>query len=341
MSETKDDLDSMEVSIPEESKPLMNIKGIGPKTVQKLIDIGVNTPAHLVAMPFQDLAALLQINKKAAREICNDAIDKFLPDTVHAKSLDDIIIHQKDIVKRIPTGVTRFDQAMDGGLPTEAITIFKGEYESGKSQFCYQLAVNCLKYHKRHVVWIETESGTFVGTRLLEVAKATGVKVNGSSDMTIVTSDEASRPQLLYNAYEMVSRIVKNKNVDVGLLIIDSFSAPFKAEYGPRERLPARSQDETKHLGWLNEFAKNNNCAIVLTAQIMGLPDTSLSLAEKAKSGHNKKMQGGTTVQHGGTYLISLEQKSKIQYEGIIFGSPNVPRTAFRFKLTKQGVRDI
>ena len=73
----------------------------------------------------------------------------------------------------------------------------------------------------------------------------------------------------------------------------------------------------------------------------MANPDQSLGFAEMAKSGHNKTIQGGNRIKHGGTYIISLEQKSKLQYEGVIFASPDIPRTSFRFKLVKQGVRDI
>ena len=326
--------------IPEESQSLLGIKGVGPKTAVKLINLGITSAVHLAGTRYQDLASLMSISKKAAKEIVDDAIDKYLDNAIQLGDFGTVAKHQREVVKMIPTGVSVFDKAMNGGVPTEAITIFKGEYESGKSQFCYQLAVNCLKYHKRKVVWIETESGTFKTNRFEEVAKASGLKFE-NSDIITISSDVASHVQTLFLSYMRVERKVKRENLDVGLFIIDSFSAPFKKDFGPRESLPDRSREETKHLGWLDEFAKNYNCAIVLTSQIMEIPDQGGSLAEMAKSGHSKKMQGGNTVKHGGTYLISLEQKSKIQYEGVIFGSPDVPRTSFRFKLVKQGVRDV
>ena len=72
---------------------------------------------------------------------------------------------------------------MKGGIPTEAITMFKGEYASGKSQMANQLAINTLRILKRKVFWIETETGTFVPDRLLEMAKAVGYTIDIDKDI--------------------------------------------------------------------------------------------------------------------------------------------------------------
>ena len=327
-------------SIPEESKGLTEVKGIGPKTAIKLIDGGVTTPQQLAGARAEEIAGILGISKKVARDIVNDAMNKFLDKTVTLGNFRTAIDHQEKVVKRIPTGSTAFDKIMKGGIPTEAITIFKGEYETGKSEMCYQLAVNCIKYFARKVVWIETESHTFIPERLAEIAKSSGVKIK-DDDIIYIDAGQTVTCYNMHLAYERIKRAVeKDPSIDIGLWIIDSFSPPFSI-LNSREQLPDRAKEERRHLGFLVHFANQHNTAVVLTAQVMDIPDPGAQLGEMVKSGHKKKMVGGGPVQHGGTYLISLEQKSIKQYEGIVFGAPDVPRTPFRFNITSAGIRDI
>jgi len=328
-------------TIPEESKGLTEIKSIGPKTALKLIDAGIATPQQIACCRYEELAEILKISKKAAKDIVNDAMNKYLDKTITLGNFGTITAHFRDIVKRIPTGSTVFDKIMKGGIPTEAITIFKGEFASGKSEICYQLTANALKYFKGcRVVWIATESGTFVPDRLNEISKAIGIKV-ADDDIIYIDSSQITTPWNLYLSYQRIDKYVTENNLDVKLWVIDSFSAPFRKSYGPREMLPDRSREENRHLGFLDQFAKKNNTAIVLTAQVMDIPDPGAQLGEMVKSGHKKKMVGGKVLEHGGTYLISLEQKAMKQWEGIIFDAPDIARTAFRFQITGAGVRDI
>jgi|WetSurMetagenome_2_1015567.scaffolds.fasta_scaffold24939_4 DNA repair protein RadA len=327
-------------SVPEESKGLTEVKGIGPKTAIKLIEGGITTPQQLACARSEEIAGILNVSKKVAKDIVNDAMNKFLDKTITLGNYRTAVDHQEKVVKRIPTGSQIFDKIMGGGIPTEAITVFKGEYETGKSEMCYQLAVNCIKYFARKVVWIETESHTFIPARLAEIAKSVGVKIK-DDDIIYIDAGQTVTPYNMFLAYERIKRAVeKDSTIDIGLWIIDSFTAPFGI-LATREQLPDRAREERRHLGFLGHFSNKYNTAIVLTAQVMDIPDPGAQLGEMVKSGHKKKMVGGGAVQHGATYLISLEQKSIKQYEGIVFGAPDVPRTPFRFNITSSGIRDI
>lgn len=321
--------------------PLCTIRGVGPKTAEKLIDAGVQTLEQLACMRADELADVLGITKKAARDITNNALEKALDTAIVIKSMQDEIDHRRDVVKRIPTGSAKFDAAMKGGIPTEAITLFKGEAESGKSEFCHQLLVNNKKCYNRKAVWISTENMTFSPDRINDMAKAVGCKIDAKEDVKFIDSGQVGSPHHLFLAYQRIAKEIEEKKLDVGIFIVDSFTSPFRRFYGDRSQLPERSREESRHLGYLDGLAKKFNMAVVLTAQVMDIPDQGGQLGERAHTGHDKRMVGGNVLRHSATYGISLAQVASFQYEGVIFASPDVPKTAFRFSIKEGGIRDV
>ena len=332
MSEEKNEL---------KDHPLCSVKGIGSVTAGKLIEKGITLVEQLAVMRPEELSDILQVTKKAAKDIVNDAKSQALDKAIILGTFNDVIKHRKEIVQRIPTGSSNFDKIMKGGIPTEAITVFKGEFASGKTQMCDQLAVNCIKYLKRKVAWIETETGCFVPERFQEIAKAIGLEINGDKDFIYSGSQNITTPYALLLAIQRIEMQIQKDNLDIGLLVIDSFTAPFRSFYHGREMLPDRASEISRHLGYLDQLAKKYNMAIVLTSQVMDIPDPGAQLGERVKSGHAKRMWGGNVLSHGGTYLISLQQVAGVQWEGIVFDAPDVPRTSFRFKIISAGVRDV
>ena len=167
-----------------------------------MIEAGITTLEGLACLRADELADMLGITKKAARDIVNNALEKSLTTAIVIKTMQDEIDHRKNVVKRIPTGSARFDAAMRGGIPTEAITLFKGEAESGKSEFCHQLVVNNKKYHNRKAVWISTENMTFSPDRINEMAKAVNIKIDAREDVLFIDSGQLATPNHLFLAYQ-------------------------------------------------------------------------------------------------------------------------------------------
>ncbi|EQD74432.1 DNA repair and recombination protein RadA, partial [mine drainage metagenome] len=71
------------------------------------------------------------------------------------------------------------DELLGGGVETQAITEFSGEFGSGKTQLAHQIAVNVQLPAAQgglegEVVYIDTES-TFRPERVVDMAKAAGV----------------------------------------------------------------------------------------------------------------------------------------------------------------------
>jgi len=324
-----------------EGSTLLQVKGIGPKTVEKLEDAGVSDITQLAVMRPEELKSLLGITLKAAKDIVNDAKNKALDKAIKTSTFAERLEHRRKIIQRIPTGCSELDRLLKGGVPTEAITTFKGEFASGKTQFCNQLAVNCLKYLKRKVIWIETEASTFIPERVKEMADAIGLKINGENDFIVIPADQIATPYNQFLAYERAMKEARRRNMDVGLFIVDSFTAKFRGFYSGREMFPDRAKEEARHLGYLDMLASNYNMAVVLTAQVMGIPDTGQQLGERVKTGHTKRMWGGDLITHWSTYIISLQKMSLTDWEAIIADAPDVAMKSVRFRLTSAGIRDI
>ena len=75
--------------------------------------------------------------------------------------------------------VTKLDSFLKGGIETQAMTEFAGEFGSGKSQLCYTLCVTAnLPLNKGgldgNVILIDTEN-TFRPERIHQVAESRGI----------------------------------------------------------------------------------------------------------------------------------------------------------------------
>jgi RecA/RadA recombinase len=319
---------------------LTDIKGIGEVTAEKLREKDI-TVEKLAIMRPEELASELQITKKAAKDIVNDAKFKALASIVPVRTFAEQERHIKEVVQRIPTGSVELDKILGGGWRTESLHLLKGEYSSGKSQLAMQAAINCLKYLKRKVIWIETETGTFAPDRLKEMAKAEGLEIDGDTDFLLVPSTGTSTPYSQFLAYERAIQMMEERKLDVGVFIVDSFNATFREFYSGREMFPDRAREEARHLGFLDNIAAKYNMAIILTAQVMDIPDSGGQLGERVKTGHTQRAYGGNVLFHWCTYILSLDQLSGTDWEAVLADAPDRPKAKCRFRIVSAGVRDI
>ena len=86
------------------------------------------------------------------------------------------------------------------------------------------------------------------------------------------------------------------------LIIVDSVTAHFRAEYVGRGTLANRQQKLNKHLHDLMRFGDLNNALILVTNQVMSKPDTFF--------GDPTKPVGGHVLGHTSTFRLYL-RKSK------------------------------
>ena len=318
---------------------MSNVKGIGKAKALKLEEKGITTIEQLSIMDPDELRVILGISSKAAQEIIADAKTKATAG-FRLLTAQDLLEERKRVIKRISTGSSELDKILGGGIETMALTGIYGRFGSGKSQLCYQVVYNCVKHLKKKAVWIETEPQTFRGERLLEIAKLRG-ETFSLSDVIVIPGDVIKTTASLYNALQFVNQKLK-AGENIGVLVIDSFNAPLRSEFGGRETLPTRSQAAGRIVGFLQYLAKEHNLAILLTVQVMGVPDEKLQGLAIRSYGIPEAPVVPEVVKHAVNYWIGVGRLSSkdLTHFAVLADGP-LPREQAIFIIDRSGVRDL
>ncbi|MEM4269964.1 MAG: helix-hairpin-helix domain-containing protein, partial [Candidatus Caldarchaeum sp.] len=116
---------------------LEDLPGVSKQLAERLREMGYTTVESVATATVAELVAAGFDDKQASRVI--STAREFIEITwVTAKELAEL----KTSIGRVTTGSMRLDMLLGGGVETQAITEFFGEFGTGKSQICHQLAVN-------------------------------------------------------------------------------------------------------------------------------------------------------------------------------------------------------
>ncbi|MCF8885280.1 MAG: DNA repair and recombination protein RadA [Nitrososphaerota archaeon] len=317
----------------EEKKVYLSIEdlpSVGNATAAKLREIGFSTIEALATATIAELAAA-GIGEKRAAEIIAAAREAIEISWVTAKDLAEL----KKNVGRLTTGSKALDKLIGGGVETQTITEFFGEFGSGKSQICHQLAVNVQLPPERGglnggALYIDTEN-TFRIERIAQMAKFLGLDPDKVAERIIYAEAYNSDHQILL--LEKADRIIKENNIK--LIIIDSLTAHFRSEYVGRQSLPERQQKLNKHMHKLLRLARAFNAAAVVTNQVMARPDEYFSVMSVLPVGGH--IVGHTS--HTRVYLRKAAGKN-VRIARLV-SSPYLPEGEAIFKITENGVEDL
>ena len=207
----------------EDSKSIANMEideldGIGPVMKSKLNGIGIITVLDLVARSPSEVADALDSDLARATEICNKARAKL----VELKYFDGDFVSASEIYKRrksierITTGSKNLDDLLAGGVETQAVTEFYGEFGSGKTQICHTLCVMVQGQMEKgglsgKAVYIDTEN-TFRPERIAEIAEARGLDPTFILDGIIVAKAfNSSHQELILTELRLPSQELGDK----------------------------------------------------------------------------------------------------------------------------------
>lgn len=309
---------------------LEDLPSVGNATAAKLREIGYSTIEALATATVAELSAA-GISEKRAAEIIAAAREAIETSWVTAKQLAEL----KKKVGRITTGSKALDKLLGGGVETQSITEFFGEYGSGKSQLCHQLAVNVQLPPERGgldgaALYIDTEN-TFRIERIMQMAEHVGLDPDKVAERIIYAEAYNSDHQILL--LEKSDKVIKENNVR--LIIVDSLTSHFRSEYVGRQNLPERQQKLNKHMHKLLRLARAFNAAAVVTNQVMARPDEFFSpMAVLPVGGH---VVGHTS--HTRIYLRKAAGKN-VRIARLV-SSPYLPEGEAIFKITENGIEDL
>jgi DNA repair protein RadA len=329
---SEDNVESQEKEYPPTKKKyefIEDLPGVGPATSQKLRDLGYHTVESLAMATARELEPV-GVGEKKAFSIIEAARSSIGINFVRA----DELYKMRQTVLRLTTGSKALDQIVDGGLETQTITEFYGEYGSGKSQICHQLCVNVQLPPERGglngaALYVDTEN-TFRLERIVQMAKHAGIEPEEAIKNIIYAEAYTSDHQmfLLENADE----VIKENNVK--LIIVDSLTAHFRSEYIGREMLAPRQQRLNKHMHKLIGLARAFNAVAVVTNQVMAKPDVFFGDAVHPIGGH--------IVGHTSHTRIYLRKASRgpVRIARLV-SSPYLPEGEEIFKVTENGIEDV
>ena len=136
---------------------------------------------------------------------------------------------------------------MSGGIETQALTEFAGEFGSGKSQLCHTLSVTANMPKEKgglggNVIFIDTEN-TFRPERIHQIAEAYGI----TDPEKILSSIFVCK---IYNSSHL-EFVIKNlarylEEFRASLVIIDSVISLHRAEYSGEEHCGIDNKSSTR-----------------------------------------------------------------------------------------------
>jgi DNA repair protein RadA len=318
-----------EVSAERRFGSIEEIPGVGPSTVKRLRELGFNTIESLAMATIRELGQA-GISEKKAFEIINAARSSVSLSFVRA----DELLKKRQNILRLTTGSKRLDELLGGGLETQAITEFYGEYGSGKSQIAHQTCVNVQLPPERGglnggALYIDTEN-TFRIERIIQMARHAGLDPDEAVKNIILAEAYTSDHQMFL--LENSDKIIKENNVR--LIVIDSLISLFRSEYIGRENLALRQQKLNKHMHKLIRLARAFNAVALVTNQVMSSPDVFF--------GETVRPVGGHIVAHTSHTRIYLRKTPKgvIRIARLV-SSPYLPEGECVFKITENGIEDV
>ncbi len=310
---------------------LENVDGIGPKTAQMLQSKGIISARHLALFTPEELVDITDMTPDRAEKILRSARELVFGSRRALKGTELLKLSQD--VPRLTTGVKSIDKLLGGGLEPKATYEFAGEFGTGKTQLCHQLAVTVQLPREKGGVggacaYIDTEEA-FSPSRIEAIAKRFGLDPQQALDNIYVIKVVNAADLEDRIKFDLV-RLVEQNNVK--LVIIDSIIALYRAEFKGRERLAERQQRLNYILDWLMRVAKVYGIYIVLTNQVIDVPLGYIEV---------KKPAGGNVLAHAVTHRLFLKKSREDLRVMEVLDSPRLPfKASAMFRITDKGVED-
>ena len=309
---------------------ISDLPGVGPGTVQKLEEAGIYDLMGIAVMGPKELSELAGMGEAAARKAIQAA--RKMMNLGFQDGME--FAEKRKEISNITTGSKNLDALLGGkGIETKAITEAFGAYGSGKSQLGFTLAVRTqlpvdLGGANGKSVFIDTE-GTFRPDRIKQIATAMGLNPENVLKNIFVARAFNSDHQILL--IDKINEIIKNGE-PIKLVIIDSLTSHFRAEFAGRGQLADRQQKLNRHIDNLLRLAEQYNLAVYITNQVMANPAVMFGDPTTAIGGH--------IVGHASTYRIYLRRGKQGSRVAKLIDSPNLPDNECVFFVTDGGVVD-
>ncbi|KAI9629254.1 hypothetical protein KEM48_011102 [Puccinia striiformis f. sp. tritici PST-130] len=292
--------------------------GISASDIKKLTEAGNDTIEAIAYQPRKSLLSIKGISEAKADKllsICHQLIPLGFTTAAEIHNRRSVMIH-------ITTGSKNLDTMLGGGIDTQSITEFYGEFRTGKSQLCHHLAVSCQ---------LPANMGGGEGNRILAIAERYGMDgeevLNNIAVARAYNSDHQS--QLLREA----SRLMTLSRF--AILIVDSATALYRTDYSGRGELADRQAHLAKFLRGCLGLAEQFGIAVVVTNQVMSSPDSG-----PGGGGLGKAPIGGNIMAHSSTTRLQFRKGRETTRIVKLIDSPCLPEGETKMSINQNGIGD-
>ena len=313
---------------------LQDVEGIGPTTTKKLKEAGITSVMGLAVASVDQLAVDINCSKDSATLFIMEARRLLRESNLLEKEFvtADLVLEKRNSMLRCSTGSKSLDELLLGGIETQAVTEFYGEFGSGKSQICHTLCAMAKQPINEGgldggVIYIDTE-GTFRPERLQEIATSRGfTPLEILKNVTICKVYNSSHLELIVRD---LGKYINEFNAK--LIMVDSIVSLHRAEFTGRGTLADRQQKLNSILHKLVRVSEIFNVVVVITNQVLSSPDSFF--------GDPTKAAGGNVIGHTSTYRIYLRKSGENRIAKMI-DSPYHPYSDIRFTINQRGIDDL
>lgn len=311
------------------SNDISDLPGVGPATADKLKESGYRDLMSIAVASPRELSDIADLGESTATKIIRSAREKA---EIGNFETGDVLLERRKKVGKITSGSKAFNELLGGGFESQAITELFGEYGSGKTQIAHQLCVTVQLPSDKggadgHAFYIDTEN-TFRPERIIQMAEAYDLDPKEALEKIHVARAYNSNHQMLL--MDKVNEL--SENTPARLLVIDSLTAHFRAEYVGRGALADRQQKLNKHMHDILRWGDLHNGVICATNQVSAKPD--------AFFGDPTKPIGGHIVGHTATFRIYLRKSKASKRIARLIDSPHLPEGEAVIQINDKGIRD-
>ena len=311
----------------EKEPTIQDLPGVGAATAEKLANAGYRDMMSMAVATIGELIETAGVSESVARKMINAARDSMKMG--FESGMD--VLKKRELVSKLSTGSENFNQLMGGGFETGAITECFGEFGSGKTQVAHILAVNTLNVNPdATVVYIDTEN-TFRPERITQLAEGAGLNPEDALSRIMVARAYNSDHQMLLA--EKVESLITEQGKKVMLVVVDSLTSHFRAEYIGRGTLAERQQKLNRHMHALAKIANSYNICVYVTNQVMAKPDQFF--------GDPTASIGGHIVAHASTFRIYLRKGKKGSRVAKLIDAPALADGEVCFFVETAGLKDV
>lgn len=274
------------------------VPGVGPGAAKKLHDAFITTAELLAVQNPAEMKERTGISEGTALKIIRAA--RTLVGGYGFRSALEVEREMEES-PALSTGSEMVDKGIRGGIEQGSIVEFYGTARSGKTQWCATLAVMVQLPLEQgglegRVLWMDTETS-------FKPWIIRGMAIRRGLDPEVTLGNIAYAPilvsQQFNDLFRNIPRLCAEKNYK--LVIIDSFTGLFRAEFGQLGNLRSRQAEMNRLLNEMRRAGVATGATFVISNQVMGKPPPF-----GARGGNPNAPAGGHILSHASDYRFYL-----------------------------------